>query len=144
MNARPFVLLYGRDPQLLKTREWILETIGYPSRTVNHPEEFRAGLQDRSLVLAIICHSIRAEEAEAAIEAAHHQRPDLKVLVLVANPSMRLRKTGEHMLDTQEGPGLLIEAVQQLMAGRHDSDAGSQAVPRSQLKVVRLPVVPNE
>ncbi|WP_446743218.1 hypothetical protein [Silvibacterium acidisoli] len=143
MNETPFVLLYGRDSQLLETREWILETIGYPSQVASRLEEFQLYLQDRSLTLVIICHSVPAAETDAAIAAAHQRRPDLRMLVLVANASMRYRKTGERTFDTQEGPGLLIEAVQQLMA---DDDNGTlqQESRHAELKVVRLPVVPSE
>jgi hypothetical protein len=143
MNARTFVLLYGRDPQLLETRGWILETIGYRSQTASRPEEFESSLGDTGVALIIICHSIPAAETEAVIAAAHRKRPDLKILVLVATSSIRLRKTGERTLDVQEGPGPLIEAVRQLMDGR-GSVAARQLSHPPEVRVMHLPVVPRE
>jgi hypothetical protein len=66
------ILTYGRDEVLLRTRQALLETVGFDSDIAKSPQEILdcISTSDRNYHILILCHTVSSEEQQTIIEAA--------------------------------------------------------------------------
>jgi hypothetical protein len=79
------ILVYGRDPSLLETRQLVLETIG---GKVNATTELKCAerfLTQGPLNLLVLCYTLSSEDRGVILALAQRLHPNLNVLVLRAD-----------------------------------------------------------
>jgi DNA-binding response OmpR family regulator len=66
------ILIYGADAALLKTRQMVLEKVGFSVDIANSQNDFRLRLQRRDVPysLIVLCHTIPYEEQHSVQHAA--------------------------------------------------------------------------
>jgi hypothetical protein len=117
------ILVYGKDENLLNTRALLLQSTGRRVKQTTTYEGLRVMLQDVSVTVMVICHTLSEAECLAALDTAAKLRPGIKSLVLTRRHS----KCGEQYLATVISdflnPCLLISATNEL----NDACGGIQA-----------------
>ena len=63
----PLVLVYGHDQRLLETRSWVLEQAGYRTAQAMTLAEAEALAKMNVVEVAVLCHSLSAEESQGAL-----------------------------------------------------------------------------
>lgn len=79
------ILVYGRDSNLLKTRRWVLETIGskvYATTSLKETEQLIISVKPTLLVL---CFTLSSEDRRYVLKLVQALRPQMKVLTLTAD-----------------------------------------------------------
>ncbi len=112
------ILVYGRDARLLETRSWVLEQAGYGVVSAMWWNEAEALARSEPLDLAVLCHSLSAEETQAALVALRRLRPKMQRLVLTVGATAITDGQQEAVLSAYDGPRKLLEAVAQLTHGQ--------------------------
>ena len=114
----PLILVYGRDQRLLETRSWVLEQAGY--RTVQAMTLAGAeGLAKMNAAeVAVLCHSLSAEESRGALASLRRLRPEVQRLVLTVNATAVSDGAQEAVLSAYEGPRQLLDEVARLVQRR--------------------------
>ena len=112
------ILLWGKDAQLLETRQWVLQSRGYRVTVIAKLSDIRALRQSPPFTLFILCHSLSPEEARAAFAVASFRWPGIKQLVLVADTTRSPTGLLGQLLHTMNGPGALLATVHQLVSDR--------------------------
>ena len=75
------VLLIGEDVSLLQTRSAILDRTGAKVLRCL-PFEVRLLPPETAIVLVVVCHTVTGEDCELAVETAHRNWPQAKILQL--------------------------------------------------------------
>jgi hypothetical protein len=114
------ILSYGRDPQLLETRSWVLQTRGYSVLNLTSLEEMAALPPAPGVVLLLLCHTLLAEDALAATALATRVWPGIKHVSVAAETSRAPTGLLGQLLHTADGPaGLLGEVAAAIGAPVH-------------------------
>lgn len=103
------ILIYGIDSQLIQTRQWVLEKAGFDVQTVQDLSKAREILSTGSVDIFILCHTLSAEECNGALYLGHHLQPEMKNLILTAEPFERSHR--DAILTAFATPEALITAV---------------------------------
>jgi hypothetical protein len=115
MNSNPIsVVIFGRNPQLLETRQWVLQSRGYRVFAISQISALRS-VQSLSPALLILCHSLSSREREAATAFATSRWPAIKHLVLAADSSRNPSGILGQLLHTMGGPTNLLSMVGELV-----------------------------
>ena len=114
------ILGYGRDQRLLETRSWVLEQAGYRVVQAMTLAEVEALAEIDAVAVAMLCHSLSAEESQAALTSLRRLRPDIQRLVLTVNATAVSDGEQEAVLSAYEGPRRLLEEVAR-MAQRQEA-----------------------
>lgn len=115
MSGSVCVLLFGNDAHLLETRRWVLECGGCRVYTATHFMALDHILNDRSVDLVILCHSLNEEECTRARSIIKAHSSNLKILNLTVNDSRSSTKDGEQVVSAGDGPKSMLEAVYRLV-----------------------------
>ena len=111
-----FILVYGRDLNLLETRCWVLQGAGFRVQVTADLAEivsvFRAGPPD----LTILCHSLLPEQRKAALDTTRAACPNRKMLVLSGGVAALPHDEGTATIDSFDGPRVLVATVKSLLA----------------------------
>ena len=108
------ILVYGRDQRLLETRSWVLEQAGYRVVQAMTLAEAEALAEIDAVDVAVLCHSLSAEECQAALTSLRRLRPHIERLVLTVNATAVSDGEQEAVLSAYEGPRRLLEEVSRL------------------------------
>ena len=108
------ILLYGRDPLLLATRRWILESRGYRTVAVTQLEEFDQ-FTGTQFELLILCHSLDPESCANALGLAASCWPGIKTLVLARNVFKPNTAVPGQVVMALDGPLALISTLTNLV-----------------------------
>ena len=115
MNSNPIsILIYGRIPSLLETRQWVLQSRGYRVLAITSLSAFRS-VPPPSPALLILCHSLSSKEREAATALATSRWPTIKHLVLTADNSRNPSGILGQLLHTMGGPTNLLSMVGEIV-----------------------------
>jgi len=112
-NKVPSILSVSYDEALLRTRRWILETVGFKVTSAFGFAQATTHLQANRFDLVIIGHSIPREDKEALlkiVKAHQHSR----ILSLRRAGDLPLTDVDDS-IDAFEGPEVLISAVRKLL-----------------------------
>lgn len=110
------ILLIGEDLRLLATRAAVLRRVD-ADVDQGRPEELTALMSERHYDLLVLCHTLRAKDAEAITQLAHQMWPGTRILQIVRERWMeKPLRMGVAALSTPE-PRRLVERTRQLFSG---------------------------
>jgi hypothetical protein len=124
-----FILVFGRDAQLLETRRWLLEGAGMKVTTTTEMVEVDTLLSHEDIDLLILCHTLSPDEGDVCLVKAHALRPAMKKLVLTANTPLGSLGPREARVSAFDGPKTLISAVQKLLGAHPPKTSSSKLSP---------------
>ena len=108
------ILVYGRDPSLLETRQLVLQTIGGTVEATTELEQAKRMLGDGSLDLLVLCYTLSLEDRNAILNSVEQLSPDLKVLILSADgPPSNQTVDGDFSIFS--GPGAFKSKVLRML-----------------------------
>ncbi|MDQ1450917.1 MAG: hypothetical protein QOK38_783 [Acidobacteriaceae bacterium] len=85
MDTSPTILFYGHDELLLMTRRRILEGAGFRAGVTSQMMEIPRLVRELPADLVVLCHSLSRTECVAAALVAKNHRPDVRMLLMVAD-----------------------------------------------------------
>src|ERR1700712_3893045 len=105
------VLCYGHDTCLLTTRQQILERAGFATEIVSSQQEFDRCLQEYSVDLALLCHSLTTAQCEHAKRAVHGQAEPTLLLLFSKGRNKCSLEGVDALFHSGEGPRTLIRVI---------------------------------
>jgi len=84
-NEPAYILIYGRDLNLLKLRKLVLQLRGYVVLTTCSEIEARQFLSFTAIDLMLLCYTLPTEECDSLVREATIAWPGTKVLILTAS-----------------------------------------------------------
>ncbi len=115
MSTPKKILIYGRDPMLLETRQRILEHEGYSVLTADPPSRGIEVMASSKIDLLILCHSLSTDECHGILSVLQDRQPQAKSLSLVAARSGCRDQLLSEVLDAMQGPAKLVSTVTKLV-----------------------------
>jgi DNA-binding response OmpR family regulator len=109
------ILIYGNDPQLVKTRQWVLEVCGYEVWGASNFSTAQRTIQANRIDLLMLCHSLSNEECGRAITIFKPLWPRMKIMVLTAEFLDRHSQLSIQIFDTMDGPVKLVSTLEKLI-----------------------------
>jgi hypothetical protein len=109
------ILMYGRDANLMQTRQWVLQSRGYRVLIITHPAGIETTPLAPPIALLVFCHSLSSEERAIALALATSRWPAIKHLVLDAESSRNPGGILGQLLHTMGGPQNLLAMVGKLV-----------------------------
>jgi DNA-binding response OmpR family regulator len=85
------VVFYGHDELLLMTRRRILEGAGFRADVTSEVKEIPRLVRELPADLVVLCHSLSRTECVVAGMVARNHRPEVRILLLVADGFFRER-----------------------------------------------------
>lgn len=116
MSAKISILIYGRVPQLLETRQWVLERAGYRVSTATELSDIAQLVSIEQISLLILCHTLSMEECGRAIALVHTQWPQVGTVVLIAGQTGCRQASSSEVVDAMDGPVKLLNTVAKLVS----------------------------
>lgn len=113
LMARDSILMFGRDAQLLETRQWVFERAGLMVRSVSTLTAVRGALAGRRYGLLILCHTLSEAECIAAGDVAVWNAPAMPILLLETGGCGFISALGAST-NVLNGPKSLIAKVHSL------------------------------
>lgn len=115
MSLLPRLLCYGHDDLLLFTRKKILER-EFSVEICTHISGLELILSQGPVDVAVLCHSVPDEECHEVLLRVRERSPSVKVLVLYESVPQICTGDSDKTMESLEGPHMLIQDVQALMA----------------------------
>jgi DNA-binding NtrC family response regulator len=115
MDSHPFILIYGRDYDLLETRRLVLQKAGFQARTVTNLAEAEKIAVRQPSDLLILCHSLSVEECEKALAMSNSRQPGMKNLLLMGTTPVCKLGQNDELMSSFNGPKALIATVNRLI-----------------------------
>ena len=114
MPTQPSILIYGRDPNLLETRRWVLENAGYRVFIAHSLMEAEHISTTESINLLVLCHSLTVVDCQDALAAVDKIEPDMRRLLITANTPLCPHGHQDRVLSAFDGSRGLLAAVHEL------------------------------
>ncbi len=111
MNNSPSVLIFGKDLDLIGTRQLVLQYAGFDVMVASSLDQALRLLASRSFNLFLLCHSLSSADYENALRQAHALRPETKNLVLTNTLTNRTVDKRDNLLAAFPFPQTLIAAA---------------------------------
>jgi DNA-binding response OmpR family regulator len=108
------ILVYGNDPVLLQTRQWVLERGNFEVVLAETPAEVESILHSRTIPLLILCRSLSLEDCRTAFAIVEAQSAQTQRLLLQSSFSQDLALYSHEVLDPFDGPMALIDMAKKL------------------------------
>jgi DNA-binding NtrC family response regulator len=103
MSSR--IVVFGRDPVLLETRQRILEKAGFDSVAVNGISQLMSLVKREDVVLLVLCSSLSEMECEAVLFRIEELgRTDLEKLVLTKDGGITSTHGRINVIQTPTSP----------------------------------------
>jgi hypothetical protein len=107
------IVIYGKDPVLLRTRQAILSKAGLVSTITSDIADVIDFLKTDDPVLLIVCSSVQLDLRRALMNAVDQvTKPNLRKLILVKQLAQDAPENAKEM-QTPASPEKFIETVQQ-------------------------------
>src|ERR1700761_6414532 len=103
MKSPNTILLFGRQPELLATRQWVLETRGYGIAVANTLAEMATVPKDPPVRLVLLCHTLTPADRTAATALAATRWPGAICRALTQSARTPTGILGR-LMHTCEGP----------------------------------------
>jgi hypothetical protein len=110
------VLLYGRDPSLLATRQLLLENHGYKTSATTELEDVQRILCKESVKLLILGHTLSLEDIGRALALSQSLQSSAKCLFLINAQSAQDSESSAETFNVSRGPAQFIARVQQMLS----------------------------
>ena len=111
MTQPAYILICGRDAELLETRGLVLRSAGFHVSTTVGPIAMSPGLG--TVDLLIVCHTLSAQERQADLSALAESSSAAKSLCL--SPSRGPDESCGATLDSFAGPRAMLARVAELL-----------------------------
>jgi DNA-binding NtrC family response regulator len=85
MMNTDFILVYGRDPNVLETRRMVLETTGARVLATTRWEEAQQVIENATVSLLVLCYTLSSEDRLLILQFAQRVSPEINALVLRAD-----------------------------------------------------------
>jgi len=108
------VLIYGRDPSLLETRQLVLETTGGVVVATTELEDTKHELVHNQPDLLVLCYTLSPDDRSAILSSVDCLVPKLKVLVLRAD-GPAITQTDDCDFSIFNGPAALKSKVMKML-----------------------------
>jgi hypothetical protein len=118
MPSQASILLYGRDEQLLQSRQLLLQRGGYEVWVATGLAEIDVVSRLERIDLLILCHSLTLEECGRALAFGQSRWPFMKSLILSAVGSWSEAGELPQVFDTTLGPERLLSTLSRLLNDR--------------------------
>jgi DNA-binding response OmpR family regulator len=121
------VVFYGHDELLLMTRRRILEGAGFRADVTSEVKEIPRLVRELPADLVVLCHSLTCTECVAAAMVARNHRPEVGVLLLMADGFLResdresgygISETADDILTLSLEPESLVAKVRSMLQER--------------------------
>jgi DNA-binding response OmpR family regulator len=109
------ILMYGHEPRLLETRQWVLEKAGFAVRGTTHLSEAMKLVEEHGPTLLIVCHTLSAADCDQVLTEVRVRRPDMKMLILTTHLPVSHQGHGVEVLSAFIGPRVLLAAVEKAL-----------------------------
>ena len=113
MAENNHIMICGRDLELLKTRQMVLQSAGHHVSVTLDPIGKAADLG--SVELLIVCHTLSATERKVDLSTLAGSISKAKVLCLVPNAG-GATEVDTYLLDSFAGPRKMLEFVKELVS----------------------------
>ena len=113
-SASSTILLFGRQPELLDSRRWVLETRGYRVVVANSLVEMASLPKDPPVAVALLCHLLTPAERTAATALAATRWPGSVTRALTQSAPTPTGILGQ-LMHTSGGPTDLVAMVRTLL-----------------------------
>ena len=113
-RERPLIVIYGSDPVLLCTRQWVLERADFEVALAETAGEVDAILQSRTVTLLILCHTLTFEACRTALSTVESASAQTQRLLLDPSLSTTLGRGSHESFDPFEGPLALIRMAKKM------------------------------
>lgn len=118
MSLPSSILCYGRDITLLQTRRQVLERAGFATEIASSRQDFERCLQQYSIDLVLLCHSLDREQCERAKKTVHDQAEPALLLLLGRGFDDCSAEGTDALVDAREGPAVLLGFITSLLNQR--------------------------
>jgi DNA-binding response OmpR family regulator len=102
------ILIYGRDPDLLVTRQLVLQACGYRVCVTSDIKSILKDIELCNVDLLILCHSLSMEECGRMIALTSSLWPAVKILILKAVAASSNTQMLEDVIETMDETSNLI------------------------------------
>ena len=110
------VLLYGRDPALLATRQLLLENHGYETSATTELEDVQRILSQENVKLLIVGHTLSLEDIGRALALSQSLQPSIRCLFLINGQSSQNSESSAETFNVSKGPAQFIAHVQRILS----------------------------
>lgn len=117
MPTAASVLLFGNDSHLLRSRRWLVESLGFKVFATDNILTLHQIFTEHPVDVMVLCHSLSPEESERAKAMAREYSPGTRVLILAVSEA-HIGPENKCAVSVAEGPKALLEAVEQLAESR--------------------------
>jgi DNA-binding NtrC family response regulator len=106
------ILIYGKDPVLLQTRQIILQREGFQCVAVDDVGDVMTALHQQDVALLIVCSSLEEGERDAVLSAVDKAaKPGLRKLILTKESKVVPDADFVTMLQTPAAPHAFVALV---------------------------------
>ena len=109
------ILVYGRDPSLLETRQLVLQTIGGTVLATRELEFARDVLTKEEADLVVLCYTLSPDERAAILDFFEHLHQRPRVLILRADGPASFQTDEDFSIFS--GPAALKAKVVEMLGG---------------------------
>jgi hypothetical protein len=113
-TAHSSILLFGREPEILATRQWVLESRGYGVAVTHSLAEIATVPKDTPIRLALLCHTLSPADRTAAAALTSTRWPGAICRALTQATRMPAGILGR-LMHTCEGSTDLVAMVRMLL-----------------------------
>lgn len=131
MACPPTILCLGEDPDLLRTRAMLLESLGAEVRHATNIAEALEQVTGEHFDLIVLCHSLKQSDAVAICDAVRDRRPPpliLKITKSFGFEEERAQLLCDAIVDAR--PATLTDCARELLLKR----SASTRLPRPELR----------
>jgi hypothetical protein len=113
------VVVFGTDPVLIRTRQILLESAGYSTKTVSRLAEAE-GAMSRNCSLLVVCSSVSRHDAIDALIAADALEVDIKRLLVSSD--VAIEPSGDvEVVSGLAGPEAFLKSISRLLREREEN-----------------------
>lgn len=115
----PPIVVFGRDPGLLKTRRWVLEHAGFAVLTASDLADTERLILAERPDLLILCHSVPPEQCREAVALVHAALAPIKIIVMSAGTETCPVGEQDEAVSSFAGPRALVAVVERMVGSPH-------------------------
>ena len=114
-NTQVSIVMYGRNANLLETRKWILNSLGYRVATILHVAEMDRIPSKPPAALLVLCHPLSSKESADAFAQASLRWHGIQRLDLMHESSRSRAGIRSEVRKTMDVPAGLLARVSNLV-----------------------------
>jgi DNA-binding NtrC family response regulator len=117
-NSVPIILSVSRDERLLRSRQMVLESVGWQVVTTTVVVDALRWLAERDFDVVVLGHSIPAAERVSLAQKMKIIRPAVPIVMMcIQGDDSFSKEFADARVGSLDGPLVLINAIRRLTAG---------------------------